>query len=491
MDCLRKEVIIVSELKQPRSSAVVAKAGLWFTVCNFMFRGLAFITTPIFARLLTKAELGSFSNMVSWASIISVLTAFELSQSIIRSKLEHEDDIDSYIWSILSFSTLWTLLCYGVVCLFPSFFTSLFDMDMRFIHIMFISLLCTPAYSMLITKHRAFYKYKTYVAITGLFIVASLALSVVLVLTMQDKLMGRVIGNYAPHIAIGGIIFVYLAIKGKRIKTEYWKYACVICIPLVPHALSMHLLSSSDRIIITQISGREYTAVYSIAYSAYHIASLIFDSMNKAFAPWLLESLHHENYTAIRKTAKIYIAVYSVLIVGVLLLAPEIIWILGGKQYSGAVYCLPPLIASCVIQLIYRMYVNIEFYKKKTIGVAIATIIAAGVNIILNLILIPLNPEHSHIIASYTTLVGYILLLGLHYYMVKRMKLDHVYDIGYILKIILGVFIVAGAMIALYGWSPIIRYVLVVVYGAAVLYVGYRNKDKILGLFRKKKKAKA
>ena len=124
----------MSEQKQARSSAVVAKAGLWFTVCNVLFRGLAFITTPIFARLLTKAELGSFSNMASWASIIGVLTSFELAQSIIRSKLEHEDDIDSYIWSILSFSTLWTLLCYGVVCLFPTFFTSLFEMDMRYPH---------------------------------------------------------------------------------------------------------------------------------------------------------------------------------------------------------------------------------------------------------------------------------------------------------------------------------------------------------------------
>lgn len=481
----------MSEQKQARSSAVVAKAGLWFTVCNVLFRGLAFITTPIFARLLTKAELGSFSNMASWASIIGVLTSFDLAQSIIRSKLEHEDDIDSYIWSILSFSTLWTLLCYGVVCLFPTFFTSLFEMDMRCIHIMFISFLCAPAYSMLATKHRAFYKYKTYVALTGLYVVASLALSVVLVLTMQDKLMGRVIGNYAPHIVIGGIIFVHLAIKGKRIKTEYWKYACVICIPLVPHVLSLHLLSASDRIIITRTSGSEYTAIYSIAYSAYHIATLIFDSMNKAFAPWLLESLHHENYKAIQKTSKVYIGVFVVLVVGVLLLAPEVIWILGGKQYAGAVYCIPPLIASCVIQLIYRMYVNIEFYKKKTVGVAVATIIAAGVNILLNLILIPLNIEHSHIIASYTTLAGYMLLFGLHYYMVRRMKLDHVYDIRYILKILLVVFVLAGITIALYGWSPIIRYVLVVIYGAAVLYVGYRNKETILGLFRNKKKAKA
>lgn len=473
--------------KTGASSQTVAKAGIWYTVCNFMFRGMAFITTPIFTRLLSKSELGTFSNFSSWITILTVLTSFDLAQSIIRSKLEHEDDIDSYIWSILSFSSIWTIVVYIVVCLFPNFFMNLFQVDMKYIHLMFIYLLVAPAYSMLITKHRAFYKYKTFVALTGIMTVSGTLLSLLLVVLMDDKLDGRILGYYLPHIVISAVIYVILVTRGKRIKTEYWKYACVICLPLVPHSLSLYLLSSSDKIIITNMCGAEYTAVYSVAYSAYHIVTILFDSMNKAWAPWLLESLHLKKYDEIKKTSKVYIGIFVMLIAGVLMIIPEIILILGGKQYIEAVYCLPPLITSCVFQFIYTMYVNIEFYEKKTFGVSIATMLATAVNIVLNIIFIPMNTEHSYVVAAYTTLVGYIVLFILHYFIVKGMKMDFVYDIKFILYVLIGVLIFSLLMNFCYSLT-FVRYIIVLVYGIVILSGGYKHRNQILGILKKKKK---
>lgn len=470
-----------------QSSSVVAKAGLCYTICNFLFRGMAFITTPIFARLMSKEDLGCFSNFSSWITILYVITSFDLAQSIIRSKLEHEKDMDSYIWSILSFSTLWTLLIYGIFLVSPRTFESITGINAKYIHIVFLYLLAAPAYQMLITKHRAFYKYKMFALLTGIMTLSGTLMALGMVLLMQDKLTGRIVGFYTPQIIIGIIIFITIALKGKKIKREYWKYACVICIPLVPHVLSLNMLSTSDTLIITRICGAEYTAIYSIAYSAYHIITILFDSMNKAWAPWLLESLHQQKYTEIRKISKIYISIFEVVIIGILILIPEIILILGGKEYLEAVYCLPPLAASCVFQLVYTMYVNIEFYEKKTIGISIATMIATAVNIILNIIFIPMNPEYGYIIAAYTTLVGYMILFILHYYIVKRMKLSHVFDTKFILNVFMATLAVSGIMNLVYKNSAV-RYVIFAIYGMAVLAIGLRHKDQILGLLFKKKK---
>ena len=445
------------------------------------------ITTPIFTRLMNKEELGSFSNFSSWASILLIITSFDLAQSVIRSKLEHEDDMDCYIWSILSFSTIWTLVVYGLFCLFPSFFSSILQIEVKYVHLMFLYLITAPAYSMLITKHRAFYKYKTFVLLTGIMTISGTLLSLAMVILMEDKLAGRLYGYYTPHIVIGAGIFIFLVFKGKKIKTEYWKYACIICLPLIPHELSLYVLSASDKVIISRLCGMEYTAIYSVAYSAYHIVTILFDSMNKAFAPWLLESLHHKKYAEIKKTAKIYIFIFVVIVIGVLMIGPEIILILGGSKYAGAENCLPPLISSCVFQLIYRMYVNIEFYEKKTIGVGIGTMIAAAVNIILNFILIPLSVEQGYVIASYTTLIGYMLLFVIHYFMVRRMQMDHVYDIGFNLAILIGVLVIAGVMNLLYP-IRIVRYSIVLIYSCITLFFMYKYKDIIVGIFRKKKK---
>lgn len=471
--------------KKYQGSAIVAKAGLWYTICNFLFKGMVFITTPVFSRLMSKAELGEFSTFSSWVSILMVISSFDFSQSIIRSRLELEHDMDSYIWSILSLSTIWTAFLYLIVCLFMPFFSRLFSIQDRFIHVMFLYLFTAPAYSMLITKHRAMYRYKTFVALTGLMTVSGTLISLLLVIVMEDKLAGRIYGYYLPCIAIGLMIFIILAVRGRKIKLAHWRYACRLMLPLVPHVLSLYMLAQSDKIIITRICGKEYTAVYAIAYTAYSVVSVLFESMNKAWAPWLLDSLHHEKYGEIRKASKAYIIVFIVLVVGMLLLVPEIIMILGGKKYAGAIYCLPPLMTSCAVQFIYTMYVNIEFYKKKTVGVSLATMAATAINILLNFIFIPMDPAHGYVIAAYTTLTGYVILLILHYIMVRRLGLDHVYDISYIVKVLGSLLVVSGLMNLLYS-RTILRYALVLVYGAVLLYAGYKNKDRILHLLRKK-----
>lgn len=465
-------------------ASIVLKSAFWYTACDFLQKSLHFITVPLFSRIMTKTDIGYFGNMSSWMSILTVLTSFELSQSIIRSKLEVKDDLDSYIWSILSLTTITTGATYIVFCLFPDFFSGLFNVEARHFHIMFLYLLTAPAFNMFITKQRAFYKYKSFVIITFISSIAATILSVTLVLLLPDKLAGRIYGGYIPHIIIGAAFYILLLQKGKVIKTEHWKYALVLMLPLVPHVLSLSLLSSSDRIIITRVCGEEYTAVYTIAYSCYHIATVLFHSLNKAWAPWLLDNLHIKNYEEIRSVSKKYVGLFVILINMVFFLAPEIIWILGGKSYAEAVYCIPPLIASCVIQLIYTMYVNVEFFAKKTIGVSIGTIIAALANIGLNLLLIPLYPEKGYTIAAYTTLAGYALLFVIHYFLVKRLHYEHVFDIRFLVIVIAITLAIAIGSNILYSHT-VVRYSVTAAYAIALVIFTAKNKKMIRSIIKR------
>lgn len=475
--------------KQERDSAVVVKAGVWYTVCNFLVKGMAFITTPIFARILSPEELGSFTNFTSWINILLVLTSFDLSQSIIRSKMDFEGDIDSYIWSILSFSTICTLIIYAIVCIFHGFFEQILSMEMKYIHVMFMYLIVFPAYQMLITKHRAYYRYKLFAILTAIMVISSVLLSLVMVFLLENKLTGRIVGYYLPYILFGAGIYIVLACKGKKIKIQYWKYASVICIPLVPHVLSMHLLNSFGKIMLTSYHGEAYTAVFSIAYSCSYVTSTLFDSMNKAWAPWLLDSLHDNYLTEIRRVSKVYITVFAFLIIGMLLVVPELVWILGGAQYAAAVYCVPPLVAGCMFQFIYTMYVNIEFYKKRTVAVAGATLVAALTNILLNLLLLPGHRENSYVIAGYTALIGYIVLFVLHYFLVKRMDMAHIYDTRYILIVLSLVLLVSIGVNFLYEmWLPI-RYALLLCYCVLLGWSVLKNKNAIRTLLKKKRVA--
>lgn len=470
------------------NASVAAKSVIWYTVCKFLFKAITFLTTPIFARLLTKQELGDYSNYLSWVLILIVLTAWDLQTSIIRSKLEHDADMNSYVISILVLTTIVTAVFYVSFLIFPEFYENLMQTDAKYIHVMFAYLFATPAYDMLITKQRAYYHYKMFVLLTGITIVSSTLLSVLLVIIMDDKYAGRVYGSMLPYVVIGLIIYIYLATRGGKVKLKYWRYATVICLPLVPHLLSFNLLSSSDKIILTQISGAEYTAIYSIAYNCYAIATTLQSSMVQALGPWLMDNLHAKNYRGIRKGANNFFLIFTALIFGLLLLVPEVIWIFGGEQYAAAVYCLPPLLMSICFQFAYTMYVNVEFFMKKTGGVAMATMLAAAANIVLNYWLIPKAPEQGYIIAAYTTLVGYALMLLFHYLLVRRMKMSFVYDLRSFLAILTAFCVAALLMNGLYGMSFWIRYIIVLIYGIAVLAVMYKNKEQIKKLLGRKSK---
>lgn len=466
-------------------ASLIAKAGLWFTVCNFVFKGLAFITIPIFTRLLTKKELGDFSNYSTIIIVMSVLTSLDLSSSIIRSKVEHEDDIDSYIWSILSFSTIFTILIY-IYCIInmksAEFF---FGLESKYIHLMFMYCLFSPAYSMLITKHRAFYRYKSFVFITAIVAISSTILSLILVYNMDDKLWGRSLGQYSPSIFVGIIIYFSLVANGKKIKLSYWKYALVICVPLVPHVLSAVLLSASDKIIITRISGSQVTAIYSIASNCYNIVVVLMNSMNTARTPWLFENLKLKNYNEISKISKKYIIFFSICALGIMLIGPELILFFGGRKYIDAIYCINPLICSCVIQFIYLFYVNVEFYTKKTIGVSIATAISALLNIFLNIVFINKFKSFGYLVASYTTLVGYIVLLILHYFITKILNMNHIYNNAFFFKLTVGFIIISLLMNILYKFNSI-RYITIFIYIWIFIKYLYKNRDEIIAIFKKR-----
>ena len=58
--------------------AAPAKAALWFTMCNFLLKGISFITVPMFTRLLPSEEYGKLSVFTSYEQVILILATWEI-----------------------------------------------------------------------------------------------------------------------------------------------------------------------------------------------------------------------------------------------------------------------------------------------------------------------------------------------------------------------------------------------------------------------------
>ena len=81
---------------KPNNNIKALKSGVWYTLSSFLVKCMGFITTPIFARLLTKGEYGEFSNFLSWMNIAITLVGLHIESSLISARYEYEDKLKLY-----------------------------------------------------------------------------------------------------------------------------------------------------------------------------------------------------------------------------------------------------------------------------------------------------------------------------------------------------------------------------------------------------------
>lgn len=465
------------------NNSIALKSGLWYTIANFITKGMVFISTPIFARMMSQEEYGLYSNYASWLNVLSIVLTIDVSASLISAKVDYKDEFDSYISSTMCLSLLCTLIYSIFINIFNEQISLLTGINRFHINVMLLYIMFNAVVFTFQARERFRYEYKKSVALSLVVSVGGTILAIVLVYYMSDRLTGRIIGSAIPVIVSGILIFFYLLIKGRSINISYWKYALPICLPYIPHLLSLMVLNVLDRIMITKICGAEENALYSIAYSCGAIVTLLITSMNTAFAPWLGEKLEEESYDEICGFSDIYVKGFSFLACGLILISPEVLLIMGGEAYMSAIYVMPPVAFGFVCQFIYTMFVNIEQFKKKTIGMAFASVFAAVLNFVLNIVFIPM---FGYVAAAYTTMVSYLFLLIFHVVLVYRMDLMKVYNGKTIVISLIIVFAFSMIVNFLFEYS-ILRYIIIAIYLLVLIVFIKKHYKRFLGIIKNNK----
>ena len=459
------------------------KSGAWFTISNFLIKAIGFITTPIFTRLLTKAEYGDFSNFLTWAGIVYIITSLNLEASLVRGKFDFKDDFSNYLFSITSLAEISTAIWFFVFQVFKSEIASAFSVNEIYINCMFVYLFFEPIINIYINAKRLIFQYKQVAVISFALSTISSALAVVLVITMDNKLLGRTMGYIIPYALIGTVLFINNISCKSKLVLSYWKYALIITLPYIPHLLSMFLLWNMDKAMIKRICGAEDLALYSLAYTVGSLITILANSVNSAYSPWLGEKLNSKEYEQIRRISVPYVGIAAVFTICVALITPEILYILGGSAYLEAERVLPLVAASCLVQFVYCMYVNVEQFEKKTIGMAIASALAAFINFVTNYLFIP---KYGYLAAACTTLASYICLLLMHMLLVKIIDRSHVYRNVPIISITL-IASVAIIFIVFIINNLIIRYVIFTILLIIVLFVGFYKRKTVRDFLIKRK----
>lgn len=457
------------------------KATLVFAIASFATSGINYITTPIFTRLLTNAEYGTVSVYNSWYSIIRVFASMTLIfPGILNVGLyDHRNNRWKYLSTMLGITTCSTLVLTLIYLAFREQVELMLALPTSLLVLMLLTCLSQPATTFWTYKQRYEYRYKvTFFVSVGSAVMAQVV-SIIAVAAARGSFDGslaevRLWSAGLVNIVVGMVIFAYICKQGKTVvDLPLWKRTMLVAIPLIPHYLGGELLSSMDKIMISQMVGADKAGIYSLAAILSAIGILLWRALSVMFNPFVNTKLGERKFGEIREAVKPLLSMVGMMCVIAALAAPEIIRILATKDYLEGVYVVPPVAAGIFIHALYDTFAAVSFFHKKSFRIMISTCVAAGVNLVLNYVFIM---NFGYIAAGYTTLISNLVLTGMHYWNARKIEPEPIYDPKFSLAAVSAVTVGCLLCNLLYGFT-IIRYVLIL----ALLVVMYRKRKALIG----------
>lgn len=459
------------------------KASLWFMISSVINKGIAFLTTPLFTRVLTKEEYGVVGLYSTWVVMLTIVITLSLATGVFnKAMIKYEDDKDGYTSSILILITILVSFFGLVYFVFQPFLNRLIGLPPVIIFMMFFEVLATTSWDLFSIRKRFEYEYRTIIITTVVVNAIATLLSYLLVKQFPEhRAEARVAGLVITHTVIYSFFYFLIIYRGKTLfNREYWQYSLKFNLPLIPHYLSQQVLNQSDRIMIGNICGKGDAGIYSLAYQVAVAMQLITNAVHVIFMPWCFQCLKEKNTKQIGKRAFQIELLIGFMCMTFSLFAPEFVQILGGDSYYSAIYIIPPVAMSVVFLTMYSFFGNIEFYFEKTKTVMIASVIVAVSNILLNAAFIPI---YGFVAAGYTTLFCYIVFAALHYYFMKNIckknKVDNPFNGKRMWTLAMVLAIISIVITIVYNYT-VVRLVLAFTLLIVILLFVLVNKNTLL-----------
>lgn len=463
------------------------KATGLYTIGNIFNRAISLLLLPIFTRLLSTSSYGIVNTYNSWVTIATVIVGLQLYLTLRSAITDYNDRLNQYISSITFLTS-----CAFVTILSISAFVSTFFIKKLPVVLVVLCVIHAFMHAIINIELQREMMTCEYVKRTLLLILPNLigaVLGIVIITTFpKTDYMGRIVSNVAVYIVFG-LLFIIINFKNGKtyFNKDMWKYGLVLSTPLIFHGLASDILSSVDRTMITGFRSASETGIYGVAYTMGMAIKVITSSVESVWIPWFTKAMNENRKKDINNIASKYLIIVSCLCLSAMMCLPEVLKLFADKRYWTGVNIIPPIVLASFITFLYSISVDVEYYYKATKGIAINTVIAAGSNLILNIIFIP---KYGAIAAAYTTVVSYFISFLIHYFSSKRLDKELFPIRFYILPLLLAISGTIITYIFMGNWY--IRWaiaLLILIIGFGVFYQ-HRKSLPISDIIHKRKEKK-
>lgn len=451
----------------------VFKHSVIYSIGNLSSKLVGFILLPLYTGYLTVKEYGILSILEITSTIFIAIFGFGLYMALNRWYWDKDcvGKQKSIFFTVFISLSVSSLIIFGGFSFFARDLARLLLNSADYAYLMRLMIINT-ALQIIARSVLTLMRLQERSILFSLINIGKLLINLSATILLIVKFNHKVEGIYEAHI-IGYIFFFILLIPylfrnmtpifERTLLSEMFSYS----IPLVFTSLSGVILSISDRYCLMFLSGMESVGIYSLGYKIGNAVNIfVGQSAIYAITPIMYKMLNDKNrYRVYSKILTYFSFGMMLFILPVAIFARELIEILSQNMNYREAHHIVPIIT---IGLFFGISKNIAAFginvmkKTKTTALVIGTV--SLVNIVLNILLIPLLQEKG---AALATLTAQLITFCLILYFAQKF-----YFIPYEYKKIIKAVLIGIVLITLassintfdLGWRILLKFCIIISY---------------------------
>lgn len=368
---------------------------------NFSSKILVFLMVPFYTSCLSTEQYGVADLITTTVTLLCPILTLTINEAVMRFSLDKEIEKEK-VFSIGLYISGFSIIL--MIAIIPIIYLS---QSLRNYTMLVLAYYIANVLNVLLSQFtKGIDKVKTY-TISGIIqTVLNVCLNILFLLVFRWGIEGYLWANIIGLLA--GMLFSCVNIKANQyvvsIKKSDWKLIrdmLVYSLPLIPNNLAWWVTNSSDKYMVSFFLGTASLGVYSVAYKIPSIMTTITSLFSMAMRISSVDGFgSKESEKFINNTYKVYTA----------FLAIVTSLIIGGSEFIGRILFQKEFFIAWKISpilLIGFMFFSLAEYlgviylaAKQTEQILITCLIGAGINILLNILLIPLFGNNGAAIAT-------------------------------------------------------------------------------------------
>jgi O-antigen/teichoic acid export membrane protein len=382
---------------EPRSTGWTLVSGSSvYLFSNLLTAVLAFAMLPIFTRWLAPAEYGEVAMFQTLVGALGAVVGCNAVSAMGRKYYDGipEHELRGFVAAGLQIMLATTALAMAAVLAFADELSSL--LNLRTFWSPWAVLVCLMGQLMQLrlvqwqVRQQAI-PYAAFQASEG---VVGMLLALLLVVGLELGATGRIAAAIATATLFAMLALVLLR-RCALLRFFTWQPAAAretlaYGVPLLPHVAAGFMLAGADRMVVSAELGLAEAGIYMVAAQVAIVVGMVFDAVNKSYAPWLFEHLKAGAPQLRRKIVRYTYAWFALLLAGALLAfvaGPHAIRWIAGARYAAAGDLVAWLVLGQVFVGMYLMVTNYLFYAKRTGLLSVVTVASAVLSVVLLVLL--------------------------------------------------------------------------------------------------------